>query len=171
MTEFRLTRTAGEPAGETWRRVTDWRAHAKGVPLTAVTSMTGGPTRVGTVFVVRSGLGRIGFDDPMEIVRWDPPAAPQEAGEAGEGGDAAEGAAGSAGTGRCRMEKRGRVITGWAEIEVRPHGRGSLVIWVEELRIRPLPRFLDPLVARVGRIVFGRALDGLLRGGETGVRR
>jgi hypothetical protein len=43
-----------------------------------------------------------------------------------------------------------------------------VVLWVEELRFPLLPSALDPLVARVGRRVFGRALDGILRGGNGG---
>lgn len=138
---FRLTRAVVLPADEVWPRVTDWRAHAARVPLTTVSSATAS-NGVGTRFVVRSGLGRIGFDDPMEIVRWDPP--------------------GTGTAGHCRLEKRGRVIRGWAMIEVRPEGRGTVVVWDEEVRIRLVPRLLDPLVARVGRLVFGRALDALL---------
>jgi hypothetical protein len=144
VTAFRITRAVTLPAEEVWARVTDWPAHAARVPLTAVSSVTPSPTRMGTVFVARSGTGRFGFEDPMEIVHWEPPEA---------GGD-----------GHCRLEKRGNVITGWAEIEVYPQGRGTVVVWVEELRIRPLPRLFDPLVRRVGRLVFGRALDGLLAG-------
>ncbi len=148
MTAFRLTRAVTLDAGEVWLRVTDWDAHAAQVPLTRLSSVTRRPTGVGTVFVVRSALGPAGFDDPMEVVRWVPP--------------------GDGGTGHCRLEKRGRVVTGWAEIEVLPQGTGAVVVWSEELRIRPLPRLLDPLVARLGRVVFGRALDGLLRGRALG---
>ncbi|MET7617310.1 SRPBCC family protein [Streptomyces sp. NPDC005408] len=143
MPTFRLTRAVALPADEAWSRVTDWRAHAAQVPLTSVSVVTPPPTRVGTRFVARSGVGRAGFDDPMEVVRWEPP-------EDGR-------------PGRCRLEKRGSVITGWAEIEVLPEGPGAVVVWVEELRIRFVPRLLDPLVVRAGRLVFGRALDGLLR--------
>jgi uncharacterized membrane protein YgcG len=141
---FRLTRAVALAADEVWLRVTDWRAHAAQVPLTAVSVLTPGPTRVGTVFVARTGPGRAGFDDPMEVVRWEPPADGR--------------------SGRCRLVKRGRVILGWAEIEVRPEGSGAVVVWAEELRIRALPRLFDPLVLRAGRLVFGRALDGLLMG-------
>ncbi|MGW0557386.1 SRPBCC family protein [Streptomyces sp. NPDC002926] len=144
MAVIRITRAVPRPAEEVWPRVTDWPAHAAQVPLTSITVVTPSPAGVGTVFVARTGLGRVGFDDPMEVVRWEPPV---------EGG-----------TGRLRLEKRGRVIRGWAEIEVRPEGSGSVVVWVEELRIRLLPRLFDPLVRRVGRLVFGRALDGLLAG-------
>ncbi|MFI2347990.1 SRPBCC family protein [Streptomyces sp. NPDC019443] len=167
MTAFRIARAVTLPADEAWLRVTDWRAHAAQVPLTTVSSVTPSPTRVGTVFVARSGLGhsglrrsepgrfrldrfgldrfgpgRFGFDDPMEVVHWQPPE---------------DGA-----PGLCRLEKRGRVIKGWAEIEVLPQGSGAVVVWVEELHIRLVPRLFDPLVVRVARLVFGRALDGLL---------
>jgi hypothetical protein len=144
VTAFRITRAVTLPAEEVWLRVTDWPAHAASVPLTAISVLTPPPARVGTVIVARTGLGRAGFDDPMEVVRWEPP--------------------GGGRPGRCRLVKRGRVITGWAEIEVRPEGAGAVVVWVEELRIPLLPRLFDPLVLRVGRLVFGRALDGLLMG-------
>jgi hypothetical protein len=143
---FRLGRTTGLTARECWVRVTDWPAHAAQVPLTAVEEASGPPTRVGSVFVVRSAVGRFGFDDPMEVVEWQPPSPGRP--------------------GRCRLEKRGRVIKGWAEIEVHGTDSGSVVLWVEELRFPLLPSALDPLVARVGRRVFGRALDGILRGGS-----
>ncbi|MBT2367349.1 SRPBCC family protein [Streptomyces sp. ISL-10] len=142
MAVFRIGRTTALPAAECWLRVTDWPAHAAQVPLTSVSVRGGTPTGVGTVFVARTGLGRLGFDDPMEVVRWQPPS--------------------GARPGRCRLVKRGRVITGWAEIEVRPVGEGSAVVGVEELRFAALPRVLDRLVARVGRVIFGRALQGLL---------
>ncbi|MFI1393767.1 SRPBCC family protein [Streptomyces sp. NPDC020681] len=148
MPAFRLIRAVALTADEAWLRVTDWRAHAAQVPLTSLASVTGSPTGMGTVFVVRSGLGPLGFDDPMEVVHWEPPADGEP--------------------GHCRLEKHGRVITGWAEIEVRPEGPGSVVVWREELGVRLLPRLLDPLVVRVGRRVFGRALDGLLAGTGPG---
>ncbi len=54
-------------------RVVDWPRHGAHVPLTTVTA--GGPARSGsgTVVTARTGVGRFGFDDPMEIVEWDPP--------------------------------------------------------------------------------------------------
>lgn len=142
MAEFRLTRAVTLPIDEVWRRVTDWGSHAAQVPLTRLSSVTDGPTGVGTVFTVRSALGPIGFDDPMEVVRWEPP--------------------GVGRTGRYRLEKRGRIIRGWAEIEVQRQGSGSIVVWTERLDIRPLPGLFDRLVVRVARTVFGRALTGLL---------
>ncbi|MFD3695292.1 SRPBCC family protein [Streptomyces sp. NPDC058646] len=133
------------PPAEAWQRLTDWGRHGAQVPLTRTIVGTAPPTRVGTVFTARTGVGRITFDDPMEVVVWQPPAAD--------------------GTpGLVRLEKRGRVVTGWAEIGVRPvPGGGSEVHWDESLRVRPLPRLLDPLVTAAGRLLFGRALRRLLR--------
>ncbi len=106
--------------------------------------MTPGPTRVGTRFVARSGVGPLGFDDVMEVTVWEPP------------GDGV--------AGRCRLEKRGRVVLGWAEIEVHPGPGGrTRVVWREEVRLRFLPGAFDGVVAGVGRVVFGRAANRLLR--------
>ncbi|MET7368243.1 SRPBCC family protein [Streptomyces sp. NPDC005566] len=144
MAVFRIERFTPLPAAEAWRRVTDWEAHAGPVPMTSVTVPTGPPTRVGTVFVARTGLGPFGFDDPMEVVRWTPPVAGR--------------------AGICRLEKRGRIVWGRASIDVRPTVAGSHVVWVEELRVRLLPGWGDPLLSTAGRRVFGRVLDTLLEG-------
>ncbi|MFG2720456.1 SRPBCC family protein [Streptomyces sp. NPDC048416] len=143
MALFRIERRTDLSPAEAWRRLTDWERHGDGVPLTRVTVRTAPPTGVGTVFVARTGLGRLRFADPMEVTRWQPPAADRP--------------------GRCRLEKRGRAITGWAEIEVGESGEGARLVWREELRVRGLPRALDRLTASAGRVVFGRALKILLR--------
>ena len=62
------------------------------------------------------------------------------AGEAGAGRDGLGGDRGAAGA-------RGR----------------SRVVWREELGVRLLPGFFDPLLVRVARYVFGRAANRLLR--------
>ncbi|WP_328535447.1 SRPBCC family protein [Streptomyces sp. NBC_00344] len=144
MALLRIERSVALPATEAWRRLTRWEQHAAHVPLTRITVTTPGPTDAGTRFVARTGAGFAGFDDPMEVVRWQPPV---------EGHP-----------GLCRLEKRGRIIRGWAEIEVRPVGPGCQVVWREELRVSRLPRFFDGLTSRVGNLVFGRAVTGLLRG-------
>lgn len=144
MVLFQLERVSPTPPAETWRRLTEWPRHARVVPLTRVSVVTPPPTSEGTVFVARSGIGPVAFDDPMEVVTWRPP----------RGGDA----------GRCRLVKHGTFVTGWAEIEVRrAAGGGSLVLWREDLRVRWLPGFCDRPLAWAGRWTFGRAVDGLLR--------
>ncbi|GAA2505897.1 SRPBCC family protein [Streptomyces gobitricini] len=150
MALFRIVRGAPLSAGEAWRRLTDWPAHAALVPLTRATAVSEGPVRVGSRFTMRTGIGPAGFDDPMEVVRCEPP-------------EPGGGAGGAPGAGVCRLEKRGRVITGWAEIEVRETAPGAVrVTWTEEASVRGLPRVCDALVARAGRWLFGRALRGLL---------
>jgi hypothetical protein len=141
---FLLERTAPLPLPEAWLRLTEWPRHADAVPLTRVTVTTPGPTREGTVFVARTGVGPLSFDDPMEVTVWQPP-----------GDDT---------PGLCRLEKRGRVVTGWAEIEVRPGPGGrARVLWREELRVRWLPGGMDGVLERTARYMFGRAMNHLLR--------
>ena len=142
---FQLERTAPLSLDDAWRRLTEWSRHGDVVPLTRVAVLTPPPTREGTVFVARSGFGPFAFDDRMEVTVWQPPS--------------------DEGPGRCRLEKRGRVVLGWAEIEVRPGPGGrTRVLWREELRVRFLPSFLDTLVRTTARSVFGRAVNRLLRG-------
>ncbi|MGW3957883.1 SRPBCC family protein [Streptomyces sp. NPDC004752] len=144
MVDFLLQRTAPLPIDEAWRRLTQWPRHGDAVPLTRVAVVTGRPTRVGTRIVARTGIGPLAFDDPMEVTVWCPPA--------------------DGGPGRVRLAKRGRVVLGWAELEVRPGPGGrTRVLWREELRIRGLPPFFDPLLTRASRAVFGRAVNSLLR--------
>lgn len=144
MVDFFLERTAPLPLNEAWRRLTRWHRHGDGVPLTRVTVVTPGPTREGTRLVARSGIGPFGVDDRMEVTVWQPPDGDEP--------------------GRCRLEKRGRLIRGWAELEVRPGPGGrARVLWREELRVRFLPSALDPLLERTARRVFGRAVNKLLR--------
>ncbi|MDF3298584.1 SRPBCC family protein [Streptomyces tropicalis] len=144
MVTFFLERTAPLPLDEAWRRLTRWQHHADVVPLTHVTVVTPEPTHEGTRFVARSGIGPFCFDDPMEVTVWRPPVDGEP--------------------GLCRLEKQGRVVRGWAEIEVLPGPGGrTRVHWREEIRLRFLPGLLDPVVEHTALTVFGRAVNGLLR--------
>lgn len=90
-----------------------------------------------TGFVARTGIGPVGFDDPMDIVTWTEPSF-------------------------CRLEKRGRLVKGWAELSVEPAGDGSRVTWREEIRVTGVPRLFDGLVRGSSRRLFSRVIDGLL---------
>lgn len=129
---------------EAWARVTDWHRHGEVVPLTSVRVFGDGRSAVGTVFTARTAVGRAGFDDPMEIVEWTPP---DDVG---------------AGAGHCRLEKRGRVMAGWAEITVGRTSSGSRVTWREAAKPAKLPAFTDPVSKFAGKLLFGRALRKLL---------
>ncbi|MFE1795577.1 SRPBCC family protein [Streptomyces sp. NPDC059517] len=143
MALFLVCRDTMLDADEAWRRLTLWERHADVVPLTRVRVVTLPPRGAGTVFVARTGVGAVAFDDRMEVVVWRPPL--------------------DRTPGLCRLVKRGRLVVGWAEIEVRPTaGGGSQVWWREDLGVRGVPRVFDPVLGRAGRWMFGRAVDQLL---------
>lgn len=113
------------------------------VPATRIVVRTPPPSGPGTVFVARTGVGPLAFDDPMEVTFWQAPQGDSPA--------------------RCRLDKRGRLVTGWAEIEVHPEGGGGTrVAWREDIAVRGLPRFTDPVLLRAARWMFGRAVRQLL---------
>ena len=141
MARFVARLDAPVPAGRVWDRLVDWPAHGQGVPLTTVRVLTPSGAGVGARFVGRTGIGPLGFDDPMEVVEWRPPT--------------------DAVPGFCRVEKLGRIVLGGAWFEVAPTGPGSCrVTWTEDIEIVPvrLTRPLAPLVAVVGRLAFTRVL-------------
>lgn len=145
MARFTAHREVAADPVRTWERLTDWRAHGRWVPLTtmSVRSDTGG---VGTVFVGRSGVGRLAFDDVMEVVRWEPPTATR---------------AGTAG-----IAHRGRVVLGTAEVQVVPLPGGRCrVRWTEDVAVlsRQLSRPLLPLLVLGGRLAFGHVLAEVAR--------
>ncbi|GAA3788196.1 SRPBCC family protein [Streptomyces chiangmaiensis] len=138
MVLFLVERVTRLSVDQAWRRLTDWPRHGNVVPLTRISVLTPPPTAEGTVFVARTGLGPLTLDDPMQVTVWRPPAL-------------------------CRLVKQGRFVTGWAEIEVHPHGKGgSRVVWREDLAVRPLPALFDRPLGWAGRRMFARAVDGLL---------
>lgn len=148
MAFFVIERSSDLPPGEVWRRLTAWERHAGTVPLTRIDVLTPPPSGPGTVFVARTGVGRASFEDPMRVTVWQPPTTRD-------------------GHGRCRLEKTGRVVTGWAEVEVGPgpaaRGAGTRVTWREDLRVWRLPGAFDGVTSLSGRLVFGRVVDALLR--------
>jgi hypothetical protein len=115
---------------DAWARLTAWQRHGDFVPLTRIT-----PTSDG--FDAFTGIGRIGFHDPMQIVQWREPQF-------------------------CRLEKRGRVVTGWAELKVEPTPDGSRVTWREDIHVRGMPRLADGITKASSRALFTRVVDGLL---------
>jgi hypothetical protein len=142
------------PAARTWELLTDWPAHGRWVPLTVVRVLTPQGRGVGARFNSRTGLGPLGFDDPMEIVEW------------------RERAAGRAG--RVRLVKQGQLVLGGAEIEVEDiPGGGSVVRWTEDVQVAPvwLTRPFDRVIAVLGRRAFERALRSMARELAAGAGR
>ncbi len=141
---FEIEQVSNLTPEQAWRQVTDWKAHSHLIPFTTIAVSPAADGGVGTVFTGHTRLGPFSFDDPMEVTRWQPPPAAVAC---------------------CRLEKRGSVVLGWAEIEVRAGQDGagnSRILWRENIMIAHLPRAFDPLVRRVSALLFGRALRRLL---------
>ncbi|MET0930237.1 MAG: SRPBCC family protein [Aeromicrobium sp.] len=115
---------------EAWARVTAWERHGDFVPLTTIALTPNG-------FDAFTGIGRVGFHDPMDVVEWREPSF-------------------------CRLEKRGRLVRGWAELEVEEAGDGSRVTWREDIQVRGMPGFMDGVTRASSRALFSRVVDGLL---------
>ena len=146
MARFTAVARTPAPAARTWELLTDWPAHGRWVPLTVVRVLTPQGRGVGARFNGRTGIGPLGFDDPMEVVEWREPAAGVP--------------------GRVRLVKHGRVVLGGAEIEVEDTpGGGSVVRWTEDVQVAPvaLTRPFDGVVAALGRRAFERALRAMAR--------
>lgn len=106
-----VRREVAASAGQVWQVVTDWPRHGRHLRGTTVEVI--GPPGVGQRFVAVSQAGRVRVEDPMEVTVWEPP---------------------STGAGRVRLEKRGSVVTGWAEIIVSPLGADRAeLIWREKI--------------------------------------
>ncbi|MEU9048337.1 MULTISPECIES: SRPBCC family protein [unclassified Kitasatospora] len=142
MARFVLTRRSPLPPAVCWERLTAWPRHGERVPFTRVGVARGTGREAGDVVLARTSVGPLRFDDPMEIVELVAPAPGRD--------------------GLCRLVKRGRPVRGGAVLRVRAVDGGSEAVWAEELRIAGLPRFADPVIAALGRVVFGRVLDRLL---------
>jgi hypothetical protein len=141
-----VTVDVSAPARATWDAITDWPAHGRFAPLTTVTVTTPDPPGVGTRFLARSGVGRVGFDDPMEVVEWAPPA--------------------DGGAGHCVVRKHGRLVLGSARIDVEPvAGGGSRLTWTYDIEVAPLAitRPFAPVVAAATRAGLRRVLGTLAR--------
>lgn len=146
MTAVEVVVDVPAPVDVVWRRLTDWPAHGRWVPLTRVRVLTERPDGVGARFVGRTALGPLGFDDPMEVTAWSPPAA--------------------GGAGRCDVVKQGRLLTGAAFFEVAPApGGGSRVRWSEDIEVAPvrLTRPFAPVTRLVTKVLFARMLRAMAR--------
>ncbi len=148
MSVFTLPRAAPAAPGALWASVTDFAAYGRWMPLTTMRVDPGEP-RVGWGFAGASGLGPLRFVDSMLLTVWEPP---MDLGSAG----------------RFRVVKTGRLLAGWADVRVLPEPGGARVEWAEEIVLRPLVvgRRAQALTDRLGTVLFGRALDGMVAAAE-----
>jgi hypothetical protein len=101
------------PVEVAWGALTDWQGQSGWMVLTAVTAEPGGH-RVGERLDAFTRIGGVGFHDPMEVTRWDPPH-------------------------RVEVAHLGRVVRGTGIFEVRPAPGGAWLVWAEDLDL-PLGR-------------------------------
>jgi hypothetical protein len=99
------------PAEATWAAAVDWARQGDWMLGTRVTPTVADGQGVGGRLEAFSGIGRIGFLDPMEITLWQPPRA-------------------------CHVKHLGRVVRGTGAFEVEPRGDGrSRFYWSEDLEL------------------------------------
>ncbi len=134
------------PPRQVWDALIDWKGHEEWIPATRVEVGAGDSTAVGATFVAWTGYGPVALEDRMRVAECSWIEDDQ--------------------TGTCRVEKLGPVLSGVAGFTVEPDGDGAQVRWFEDVAVRRLPRFLAPVVSRIGALGFRfgmRRLAGLLQ--------
>lgn len=143
MAAFVVELTAAADPDEIFSRLLDLRQHDRLVPLTRVTpALPAKDIRVGLRFVARSGVGPVGFHDPMMVQQLVRKGAHEPI--------------------TVLIAKQGRVIQGLIEIEIIPTGAGSRLRWRQSVRLPWLPRSLQRGAARVLQLAYRRLLVRLL---------
>lgn len=132
----RIERTVdvAAPAEQVWDYVTDWPRQEEWIPQTRVENLDEA-RGLGGRFRAWSGVGRVGFWDPMVITAWE---------------------RGADGGGRCEVLHRGKVVKGEGEFVVLARGdRASTFVWAEVVVIplgsvgAALWRLVRPVVDRL----------------------
>jgi carbon monoxide dehydrogenase subunit G len=142
MVRVRLERVVdvAAPASRVWDYVTDWPRQGEWIPLTHVENLDSAD-RLGGRFRAWSGIGPVGFWDPMTITAWE---------RTPDGG------------GRCEVLHRGAVVKGEGEFAVLALGEGSSRFVWAELVVVPGGR-VGALGFRLVRPLVERLLDRGLR--------
>jgi hypothetical protein len=95
------------PVETAWAGLTDWQDQTGWMLFTDVTVEPGGH-RVGERLDAFTRVAGLGFHDPMEVTRWDPPHL-------------------------VEVVHLGKVVRGGGSFEVRPAPGGAWLVWVEDL--------------------------------------
>lgn len=126
--------------------VSDWQGQSAWVAFTTVTVEPGGH-RVGERLTAVTKLAGIGFTDPMEVTRWEPPH-------------------------RVDVRHLGRVLRGAGTFTVEPAPGGARFVWAEDLDL-PLGaagRLGFAVVRPAFTLMLRRSLRRLARQVEAGGR-
>lgn len=144
MSTFTVSRDVAAPAPVVWATLVHWPNHGRWVPFTRVEVTSPSAQGVGASFVGRTGIGPLGFDDPMTVTAWQPPTDTEP--------------------GLCEIHKTGSVVLGDAWFTVTPTSPvGCEVTWSETIEIAGVRRvpLSGPVSALAGRIAFGYVLGRL----------
>ncbi len=114
---------------QVWRTALDWSRQHEWIWATRVRGGQG----TGAEVIGWTGIGPVGFTDPMVITDWDPPR-------------------------RCVVTHTGRVVRGTGIFEVAPRGSRSEFRWTEHLEL-PVP----PAVGRLAGMVIAPLAEWGLR--------
>lgn len=119
---------------QAWARVWDLDRHTEVIPLTTVTlEPPAAALAAGATFCGRTGIGPVGFDDPMRVVVWEAP---------------------TTGGGRAVVAKVGHVIAGRIETTFDPvAGGGTRITWRQQVELPWLPSPLSWLERPVAHLV------------------
>ncbi|HSV38575.1 MAG TPA: SRPBCC family protein [Nocardioidaceae bacterium] len=129
------------PAAALWAYVTDWEKHSEWVPLSRVETVGGSGRGVGGKLRAWSGIGPVGFWDPLTVTEW---------AEHEDGG------------GRCALVHTGRVVKGDAVITVTALSADrSTLHWLEDFELGTLGRLLWRVGGGLVHYALGRALQRL----------
>jgi hypothetical protein len=122
-----------------WEALTDWEGQSGWMVLTTVTVEPGGH-RVGERLEAFTRVAGVGFRDPMEVTRWEPP-------------------------GRVDVAHLGKVVKGVGIFTVDPAPGGAWLAWVEDLDLPlgRLGRLGFTLVRPAFQLMLRRSLRRLAR--------
>jgi hypothetical protein len=127
------------PPEAVFAAVADWERQSDWVAFTTVTA-DGGPNRVGQRLLAVTKVAGVGFSDPMEVTRWEPPR-------------------------RADVRHLGRVVRGTGTFLVESAPGGAFFVWMEDIDL-PLGRAGRLGFAVVGpafRLMLRRSLRKLVR--------
>jgi uncharacterized protein YndB with AHSA1/START domain len=131
------------PLEAVFAAVADWEAQSEWVAFTKVTA-DGGPHRVGERLVAVTKVAGVGFSDPMEVTRWEPPH-------------------------RIDVRHLGRVVRGTGTFRFEPAPGGAWFTWTEEvdMPLGVLGRLGFAVVGPAFRLLLRRSLRRLARRVES----
>jgi carbon monoxide dehydrogenase subunit G len=134
------------PPEAVFAAVADWEGQSAWVAFTTVTAGDG-PHRVGERLLAVTKVAGVGFSDPMEVTRWEPPR-------------------------RVDVRHLGRVLRGTGSFLVEPAPGGAWFVWSEDLDL-PLGlagRLGFAVVGPAFRLMLRRSLRRLARMVEAAPR-